>query len=152
MRNERGVRAIARRAIASVATLAAVLGLTLVANTGTAQAAIVDLHKATTDIGGVHVAVVLRKDTSTGRIFGFCSLSGNSGVTKRILACHVRSGSPTSNVTQARGPAISSTNNVASTTSRYRPVNCSVNFAAYIGYDLNFGTDRTGRTLFVRAC
>lgn len=98
------------------------------------------------------MAVLLRKDTGSDRIFAYCSISGNSGVVKEIRACQVRHGTPLDNVVDARGAADGpSTGFVESGTPGIAP-SCSAFYAAYIGYAFNGGTTTTGRTDFVFAC
>jgi hypothetical protein len=121
--------------------------------TKSAQAAsYIQVDKSTLDVWGVHIAVVLYKDTATGQIHGFCSLSGNSGVRKTIKACHVRHGTPTANTTVATATAVSSTSNVSTKTNAVVPYP-NISYAAYIGYELNNGHGsvfaRTGRTDFI---
>jgi hypothetical protein len=135
-------------------TLAALMALALIVSATPAQAALIELHKSTRDVGGVHVAVVLYKSTNTGQITGYCSLSGNSGVVKHIRYCVIKRGNPTANYTYPGGaPDGPLTINVESHTPFVTPIaGCSWNYAAYIGYAFNHGTTTVGRTLFVNPC
>jgi hypothetical protein len=143
------------RATKRIAAIVAVIAAIVAGSAAPARAELVDYHKSTRDVGGVHVAVLLHGETSSSTIGAYCSLSGNSGVLKEIRFCDLRHGSPTdADVLHRDSAPPSFSNREADPPSRQfssTPPRCTT-YAAYIGYAFNGGTTTIGRTLFINPC
>lgn len=115
------------------------------------------IHKSTRDLWGVHIAVVLEwTGAPVTPLRGFCSLSGNSQVLKRIVSCAIYRGTPQNPQLADRinGPTLPSGSNRV----LWLDIGpwCDRNYSAWITYELQppgggyYVT--AGRTIYADVC